>query len=148
MTLTIAIAHAVATLSLCGLIWFVQLVHYPLFPRVGQAQFVAYEQAHCTRTGLIVVPLMLIELASALWLACSPPTAIPRPLALAGLALLGLIWLSTALLQVPCHRRLGHGFERTTARRLVSSNWLRTLAWSARGGVAIDLLLAAARLPT
>ena len=28
--------HAAATLFMTGLIWFVQVVHYPLFARVGE----------------------------------------------------------------------------------------------------------------
>ncbi len=30
------ILHAGATLYMAGVIWFVQIVHYPLFSRVGQ----------------------------------------------------------------------------------------------------------------
>ncbi len=40
------LAHITATLYMTGLIWFVQIVHYPLFARVGNAEFSAYEQRH------------------------------------------------------------------------------------------------------
>jgi len=57
-----------------------------------------------------------------------------------GIALLLLIWLSTAVLQVPAHHRLGSGFDPATHRRLVLTNWVRTWAWSARGVLALLLL--------
>ncbi len=38
--------HLAATAAMTGLIWFVQVVHYPLFDLVGRAQFVGYEAAH------------------------------------------------------------------------------------------------------
>ena len=44
-----------------------------------------------------------------------------------------IIWLSTMVLQVPCHRRLETGFDAAVARRLVRTNWVRTFAWTALG---------------
>jgi hypothetical protein len=135
----LAALHAVPTLGMTGLIWFVQVVHYPLFAAVGGAESVAYERAHCRRTSLVVLPLMLAELALALvvWWAAPGPLA---PLASVGLAALAVVWLSTFALQVPCHRRLSQGPDPATLRRLVATNWLRTAAWTARGAVAVLLL--------
>jgi hypothetical protein len=141
MTLAILVTHCVATLLMVGIIWFVQVVHYPLFDRVGAAAFDAYETRHVEATGYVVGPPMLIEAATALWLAVSAPAGLPAALAWTGLALLAVIWISTALLQVPEHDRLRAGFEPDAHRRLVRSNWLRTVGWSLRGGLAIALLL-------
>ena len=55
-----------ATLALVGLIWFVQVVHYPLFAKVGSSSFADYEQSHQRRTTLVVAPLMLVEAATAI----------------------------------------------------------------------------------
>jgi len=49
--------------------------------------------------------------------------------------LIAFIWASTFLLQVPAHSQLGSGFDEETWRMLVRSNWLRTVAWSARAGL-------------
>jgi hypothetical protein len=40
------LAHSAATLFLVGLIWFVQVVHYPLLAQVGTGEFVAYAASH------------------------------------------------------------------------------------------------------
>jgi len=126
-----------------GLIWFVQVVHYPLFARVDERRFAAYEAAHQQRTTLVVAPLMLVELATALWIAAGIgelAASVPRWMALTGLALVGINWLSTGLVQVPLHRRLAHGYDARTARRLVTTNWLRTAAWTARGVIAVGMV--------
>jgi hypothetical protein len=136
--------HAAATLWMVGLIWFVQVVHYPLFARVGRQRFAAYEAAHTRRTGWVVGPPMLVEAATAVLLAGAPPEGVTRTAAWAGLGLLGTIWLSTALLQVPAHRRLERGFDAAAHRRLVATNWIRTVAWSLRGALALSWLRAAA----
>jgi len=139
--LPLRMIHAAATLTMVGVIWFVQVVHYPLLLQVGEAKFVSYEVAHTRRVGRLVGPLMLAELISAAWLAAviSEPTS--RALAWSGSGLLAVIWLSTAAIQMPCHRRLSDGFDARIVRRLVTTNWIRTTAWSLRGVSALFLLV-------
>jgi hypothetical protein len=130
------IAHAAATLYMVGLIWFVQIVHYPLFASVGEPGFPAYERQHVRRTGRVVVVPMLVELGTAVAMVGCAGGA----LAGLGLVLLAVIWGSTWLWQVPAHRRLEGGFDAATHRRLVRTNWVRAVAWSARGLIALVLL--------
>lgn len=131
------LVHAATTLFMVGVIWFVQSVHYPLFEGVGEDRFSAYECQHARRTGWVVAMPMLAELATAIALAWRLGGA----LAWSGLVLLMVIWLSTWLWQVPAHRRLENGFDAATHRRLVRTNWVRTIAWSARGILALALLM-------
>ena len=140
MTAALLIAHAAATLWMTGLIWFVQVVHYPLFALVGSTGFAAYESAHATRTTLVVGPPMLVELATTVFLLSLAEETVPRSAAWVGAALLALIWVSTALLQVPQHNILAAGFDRPAYQMLVTSNWLRTAAWSLRGVLALWLI--------
>lgn len=132
--------HLAATLFMAGLIVFVQVVHYPLMARVGEGGFTAYEAGHTLRTGWVVMPPMIAELGTSLWLAGIPPTPSTRPLALAGAGMVALIWISTALLQAPAHGRLARGWDPVTHRLLVRSNWIRTVLWLARVPVAFALL--------
>lgn len=127
------LAHVASTFWMIGLVWFVQAVHYPLFARVGSSAFAAYEADHCVRTNLVVGPPMLVEMASALWLMAAPPADVPREAAAIGLGLLAVVWLSTLGLQVPRHAELSRGFDARAHRALVRTNWIPTLAWSARG---------------
>jgi hypothetical protein len=137
----VLIVHGASTLMMAGLIWFVQVVHYPLFARVGAEGFPVYAGLHQRLTTMVVGPLMLAEAATAAWLTVRPPEGVPAALPIVGLALVAVVWLSTAALQVPCHRRLERGFDAAIGRRLVRSNWLRTIAWTARGVIALALLL-------
>ncbi len=143
MTAILLWLHAASTLWMVGLIWFVQIVHYPLFALVGRDQFQLYESTHQRRTTLVVGPPMLIEAMTAVLFVVAPPGDVPRWIPLIGLALVVITWLSTALLQVPCHQRLADGFDDVIARRLVRTNWIRTIAWTARVPVLIALGAAA-----
>lgn len=61
--------HLAATAAMVGLIWFVQIVHYPLFALVGTAEFPRYEAAHTRSTSFVVGPAMAVEGISALAIA-------------------------------------------------------------------------------
>lgn len=137
----VLLLHLAATLCMVGLIWFVQVVHYPLFARVGTSQFAAYEQAHTRRTGWVVGPPMLVELATGMSLLWVRPAGVPLTQAVAGVALLAVVWISTRFVQVPCHQRLSRAFDSGVHRRLVSTNWARTGAWSLRGFLVVWMVL-------
>ena len=115
-----------------GVIVFVQVVHYPLMARVGADRFREYEAEHTRRTTWVVAPPMLVEAGTAIALIAFARDRVTEPQAWIGFALLVVIWLSTAFLQVPQHRRLECGFDPAAHRRLVRSNWIRVAAWSAR----------------
>ena len=60
----VLVVNLASTLAMTGVIWFVQVVHYPLFASVGAEGFSRYEALHATRTGWVVAPLMLCELVA------------------------------------------------------------------------------------
>lgn len=140
-TETILAAQALASSAMCGLIWFVQVVHYPLFAHTDTTHSPDYPDENQRRTAPVVIPPMLVEAATATLIALNPPPAIGRPMALAGLAMVAILWLSTLIVQMPLHGRLKHdGHAPATVAALVNTNWLRTVLWSARGLLAIWML--------
>ncbi len=137
------VVHLLATAGMVGIIWFVQVVHYPLFTSVGRAAFVAYELRNTRLTSFVVGPLMAAEGATALWLAIDPPAGVSRVWALVGLALLGLVLGCTVVAQVPDHSALSVAYSDERAARLVRWNWVRTIGWTARGAIAAWMLVQA-----
>jgi hypothetical protein len=83
----IFLAQVFSTLAMVGVIWFVQLVHYPLFNRVGTEAFLGFQACNLRKTGWVVIP-----------------------------------------------------FLPGTHRKLVMTNWIRTIAWSARGWLILWML--------
>jgi hypothetical protein len=118
------------TAIMVGVIWIVQLVHYPFFHRIDRELFGEHMDAHRTKISYIVVPVMLVELAASIGL-----LVIRSPLrgefAIALALLLG-VWASTALLQVPSHSKLAAGYDKSEVDKLVSYNWIRTILWTIR----------------
>ncbi|HRK31716.1 MAG TPA: hypothetical protein PLD59_11610 [Tepidisphaeraceae bacterium] len=127
----------VSTGCLIGLIWTVQLVHYPLLTQITPENWNAYHQQHMKTITVIVAPLMFIEaMAAAVLVFLVRDASTPVKLAVWTAAVLVLVnWISTAGVQVPLHNELGKRHDPAVIQRLVSGNWIRTAAWTARGAL-------------
>ncbi len=124
----ILLGNLVIGAYLTGLIWTIQIVHYPLFKFADKANFVAFESEHGLRVSSIVLVPMLLELALTVVFLGSKLVPVWYPWLCA--ALVAIIWLSTFFLQVPQHSILASGFDPKAIAILVSSNWIRTIAWT------------------
>ena len=125
----VAAAHLLTTFAMAGLVWFVQIVHYPMIASFDREKFASHEKEHCDRTGWVVVPLMLVEIFTFALLLIEGIRS--NAFLISGL-LLGMIWASTFLIQVPLHRKLLQGWNAEQHQRLVTTNWIRTAAWTGR----------------
>jgi hypothetical protein len=54
--LLVLLVNAAAVIFMAGFLWIMQLVHYPLFDRVGEEAFPAYETAHNRLFFLVAGP--------------------------------------------------------------------------------------------
>lgn len=135
------LANAAATLFMVGLTWFVQVVHYPLFPFVGEERFAEYHRLHSSRTTWVVLPPMLIELVTSFLLLIDPP-ADETALVAAGAALALATWALTAI-AASAHGRIGRqGLNPGLLRGLLAASWIRTVVWTLHGAVVLALLAA------
>lgn len=127
-----------SSLYMTGVIWFVQIVHYPLFERIGSGNFTSYEEQHQKLTTRVVAPAMLLELVASI--AQVVLTANPSPALWIASSMTLLVWASTMAIQVPMHARLASGFKSATWKTLVASNWIRTIAWTIRSVVLLWMI--------
>ena len=119
MILFVIFSHLAATLFMTGVIWFVQVVHYPLILLVPASCRIAYCKTHAKRTSFVVLPPMLVELGTAIAMCFFASGSIYW---FVNLLLLILIWMSTFLIQVPLHNRLGKNTQDSLVERLVAIN--------------------------
>lgn len=136
----IFLIHAGATLFLTGLIWTIQVVHYPLFANVGADVYTTYQTRHMSRITYIVAPVMLAELSTAIYLAFFTINEINPNYFRFGLALVLLNWISTLLLQSPIHGKLERNFDNELIKKLVLTNWIRTISWTFRGALILWII--------
>ncbi len=122
---TIYLVNLLLSAFMCGVIWLVQILIYPSF---RLAEDIKHHQFHMKAISYVVLPAMLLELAAIVyyfWL-------VQDQMILLALVLLILIWLSTFLLQVPQHRDIQIEHSHKSIERLILSNWIRTILWSAK----------------
>ena len=122
-----------------GVIWFVQVVHYPLILLVPSSSRITYCKTHAKRTSFVVLPPMLVELGTAIAMCFLASGSIYW---FVNLLLLILIWMSTFLIQVPLHNHLGQKTEDSFVERLVATNWIRTALWTLRSVMLLIWLYA------
>ena len=136
------VLNLAGTAMMVGFIWTIQLLSYPMMAAVPADAFPAYEAAHTrrvTQTLAVIAPLEVVAAGGvALFV-----DAVPTWLSVGAGALLAAIWVSTGLYYAPIHGRLATGFDPALHRRLVSTNWLRTIAWTVRGVAAIAMIAVA-----
>lgn len=138
----VLVLNTAASWTMVGVIWFVQLVHYPLLSvvPVDSAKAVAVE--HQRRTGWVVMVPMTVEGVTTLLLLAMVPAGVAWFVPwLAGIPL-AVALLATVLLSVPRHARMAANPDESVGRELVTTNWIRTIAWSLRGVVTAGMLIA------
>jgi hypothetical protein len=118
-----------------GLIWLVQLVHYPLFRYADIQRFAKMHEFHSRQITWIVFPVMTIELISGLALAFTRGSSVLW-VNFSGII---LIWACTGLLSVPIHNRLATEQSPELIERLIFTNWPRTGLWTARALLLLSL---------
>lgn len=132
----VLLIHSASTWFMVGVIWTVQVVHYPLWVYVDGHDFQSLHQKHTRIIGKLVGPVGAIEFISAVTLLLSQQSI----LTVAGTAIIIAIWIVTFAVQVPLHRRLESEWRQPVIARLVRGNWIRTILWSVRGLIALMLL--------
>ena len=124
------ILHLTATSVMVGVIWVIQLVHYPSFHFVELKQYNTFQRFHMSRISYVVIPAMLTELFTLFLIVISMDQI--DTLVLASAILLIFIWLMTALFFSGVHQKLTLGYDQTVVDKLVKLNWGRTLLWTLR----------------
>ncbi|MEM6602156.1 MAG: hypothetical protein AAF649_12280 [Verrucomicrobiota bacterium] len=131
--------HVVTASAVVGMSWFVQMVHYPLSRLVRTKDYALYHRQHIRRIGLLIAPLMLAEAEMASGVLLLAILAVGKTDLLlqpqwftVSMVLLGIIWLSTFLVQLRYHQQLDRGQDLNAIGRLSSTHWLRTILWTLR----------------
>ena len=120
--------HFLSTSLMVGIIWVIQLLHYPTFHFIKQSDYVEFQHFHMQRISFIVVPVMIIELLSGFMLVYY----FWSNLFILCLIILLFIWLITFVFFTKLHQSLLSGYDKIIVDKLVQINWSRTILWSLR----------------
>jgi hypothetical protein len=139
----LVLVHLASTLFMVGMIWTVQIVHYPLMPLVGTERFVDYELAHAPRMAAVVMLPWTLQGLTVAGLIVATPEGVATALVWGAAIAAAIPVLVTVVASVPAHGRLAQGFDGRVHRRLVMTNWIRTAAWTAHGFIAVGIAVTA-----
>jgi hypothetical protein len=134
----------VLILYVFGEIWFVQIVVYPLFGKVGENEYVAYHRFYSSRIPLPVIVPGFASFLLPIALVYLGPGSVPTWIYLANVVcgLVGL--LVTVALEIPRHARLEKdGKQEVVIRELILFNWPRTLSITGSAFLTVLMILSA-----
>lgn len=120
--------HLIITSILVGIIWIIQRVHYPAFRYISSELSDKFHTMHTRDITPVVAPLMVAELCIVSYDVYSALTTT----SLIHLALVIITWGSTFGIQVPLHQKLSSTYSLDKVEKLVRTNWVRTVAWTAK----------------
>lgn len=123
---SIELVHAAAVFALTGLIWTIQLVHYPMFKFVEAPHWPRFHALHSRNITFIVFPLMLLELMTSLQFFVD----IKSPTNTIFLACAATTWLLTFLIFIPLHGKVANRPIAKVFDKLVAFNWARVATWT------------------
>ena len=123
----VLVTHVFACWFMLGAIWLVQILVYPNFKIVSQAEFDTFHKFHMDRITWVVAPVMGLELVSGIWLAVHYQSY----LFIANLISVLMLWGLTGVVNVPSHEALRFEVE-ITKTKLIRKNWPRTILWTMR----------------
>ena len=138
---SILLANFVATCLMTGVIWFVQWVHYPLLAKEPVDRAVETAIDHQRRTGQVLAIPMAVEGFTTLGLLIIRPESVHIFWPWFGAVLLAVALGSTVFVSVPLHAKMATNPTADVGRRLVVTNWPRTIAWSLRAVVCSVMIL-------
>lgn len=127
-----------------GEIWFVQIVVYPLFEKVGEGEYVAYHRFYSSHIPLPVIAPGFASFLLPVALVFLGPGSVPMWIYLANLTCGVVGLLVTVALEIPRHARLEKGGKQEAMiRELVHFNWARTLSITGSAFLTVLMVLAA-----
>ena len=126
-TIMISLLQLIVDTSLFILIWLVQIIIYPSFQYTDKEQFDFWHIRYMKLITYFVGPLMLAQIGVIVY----QLFYLFDWIFLSSFICILMVWLSTAILSIPCHTSLQKsGFNLITIEKLILTNWYRTILWS------------------
>ncbi len=123
-------------------IWYAQLTVYPLFARVGRAEYVDYHRFYTRSIPLaVILPGFTTFLMPILLAFCVPAISAGLHAANIAAGLVGL--LVTIGLEIPRHNKLERGKNDRLIAQLIRYNWPRTASISLQAALSVWMFLEA-----
>ena len=111
---------------LIGILIITQIISYPSLSSIDNSYFEKYHKNYVNKISYVVIPFMLIELFSLLFLTYH----ISDLFMIKSLLILMTIWLFTFICIIPLHNSLSNKRSVDIINSLINYNWFRTILWT------------------
>ena len=139
MNLTVTFLLSVALLgNLCasvlmtGITSFIQFIQYPLLFHISSFDFTCYFKKYISRITWFIYPVLIAEIAFALWLSFLPLQSKLQLPILITYILLALVTMNSLLIQTPLIQKLQYSFDKAVLTKIMFYNGIRFVSSALR----------------
>lgn len=148
MTSVAFIINVITTLVCVGQVWFLQVVHYPLFRNIGPEKFPEYYSTLRMKMTLFNLPLVVLETSTSVMVFLffsmqpKPTPAMENSFMLYGISVFLLlpVHLFTYRGVQPALKKLSTQFSDKNLASLLQWNLMRSIAWTVRLGLILSTM--------
>jgi len=127
----VLIINLTAAAFLAGLMWFTQIVHYPLFTFIEKKSFIGYSIHQLKKTNYLFYIPMLVEGAFSILFMFDYPSTISSVVPFLCLCISTAVWLVSFGKIAPLLDKLNdEGLDAEIVEQLVKLNRIRTICWT------------------
>jgi hypothetical protein len=121
----VLLGNLCASVLMTGIISFIQFIQYPLLFHISSFDFTCYFKKYISRIIWFIYPVLIIEIAFALWLSFLPLQSKLQLPILITYILLALVTMNTLLIQTPLIQKLRYSFDKAVLSKIMFYNWIR-----------------------
>lgn len=123
------IIQLISSGAILGVLWYLQLVHYPLLKKVKD-NFTAYETLSVRKILFFMTPWIILDVLVNVILALNLSSGFAGIIMGIILALSIFTWLMTFFFQIDIQQELLSGFSLKSLKSVIRSSLIRTIIWS------------------
>ena len=128
----VLLGNLCASVLMTGIISFVQFIQYPLLFHISSFDFTCYFKKYISRIKWFIYPVLIFEIAFALWLSFLPLQSKLQLPILITYILLALVTMNTFLIQTPLIQKLQYSFDKAALTKIMFYNRIRFVSSALR----------------
>lgn len=122
--------NLISTLLIAGVLWFIQLVHFPLINEMPAKNMVNNGYYHMQKILGIINLLFIIDFITIVFLLLLVNSDLSATLMLINILIFLFTVILTRITFLPIHQNLSKNPNSFLISKLINLNWIRTLVWS------------------
>ena len=137
--------HLLLCIGVTAILWFMQIVHYPLLPYVDAGKWTQFSEKRRMFTTMVIYPLMAFEALTGIALILIATQSKTYGLLATSIVLLIALLIYTLAYLNPQFKKINSPDDVANQQRFLKLHWVRTIGWTIRVMLFVLILAGSAQ---